>query len=107
MSDAQPRRSQDRGHNVPTVTEAAAQDDWAWFKGTKRHYRLRRTADGCWLIRRRAGGVLLRVRSETLPISLADDDLTLRPYWFVCAYPDLPAKRRATLIKEARQSERG
>ena len=90
----------------PSVTQADAQDDWAWFKGSRRRYRLRRTADGCSIIRRRRGGVLLRAWAPTLPISLPDTDESLRPYWFATAYPSLPAKRRASMITEARQREK-
>jgi hypothetical protein len=92
--------------SAPAVTLAEAQEDWAWFRGTRRRYRLRRTADGCWLIRRRAGGVLLRVRAPTLPIALPDNDEALRPFWFAAAWPELSADHRSELISEARKIER-
>jgi hypothetical protein len=99
--------SQNRGHDVPTVTPAEAQDDAGWFRGTRRRYRLRRTADGGgWIIRRRAGGILLRSWAPALPDALPDNDEALRPYWYLAAYPELPAAQRHALIQEARQQER-
>lgn len=110
MSDARAAGAspQDRGHDVPTVTEADAVGDGAWFSANRRRYRLRRAAEGGgWLIRRRRGLVMLRVWAPSLPASAPDNDESLRAFWFLAAYPDLPAKRRDTLIKEARQSEHG
>jgi hypothetical protein len=89
------------------VTLAEAQDDFCWFKGTRRRYRLRRTAGGGgWLIRRRTGRVMLRCWAPALPKAIPDNDEALRPYWFLAAWPELSAATRAELIKEAR-TERG
>jgi hypothetical protein len=93
---------------APVITDGEARDDWSWFGRGRRHYRLRRTTDGGgWIIRRRAGGVLLRVWTPSLPASLADSDEAIGPFWFSTAWPDLATGLRSKLIKRARQLERG
>jgi hypothetical protein len=96
----------DGGHIVPTVTDIEAGDDRDWFARTKRRYRLRRQGTSGSLIRRRTGQVYLRVWAAKLPAAMPHSDEALRPYWFLAAYPELPAAQRAELIKEARQLER-
>jgi hypothetical protein len=92
----------------PSVTLAETHDDWAWFGRGRRRYRVRRApCGGWWLVRRRSGGMYLRAWLAQLPPGLADDDKTIRPYWFLAAWPDLPATKRAELVKDVRKLERG
>ena len=90
----------------PPVTGAEAQDDFGWFKGTRRRYRLRRSGAGGWLIRRRAGRVYLRFWVPSLPGEIADNDEVIRPFWFTAAWPDLPAKQCSAMIIQSRQLEK-
>ena len=94
--------------SAPALTAAEAMDDQAWFGANRRRYRLRRAPEGGgWLIRRRRGLVLLRCWSPSVPAGAPDNDEALPPYWYLAAYPNLPARRRDALVKDARQSEHG
>jgi hypothetical protein len=88
---------------LPQVTAADALDDFAWFdRLANRKFRVRRTANLVWIIRRR-GQVFLRTVTHHLPVATVDTDAATAPLWFAAAYPDISlqkAQRRArTAIK--------
>jgi hypothetical protein len=92
---------------TPLVTDSAAGSDRAWFtKNPHRRYRLRNTDGTSWLIRRRAGGVLLRTAVTPHPRRIPDIDSALREAWFAAAMPYLSPIERAALVKQVRKSER-
>jgi hypothetical protein len=92
---------------VSAVTEAEAASDRAWFVDhPRRRYRLRRSASGVCLIRRRSGGVLLRTHADDLPRFVPDADTALRAAWIDAAWRDLSPMLRAALLKEIKKGER-
>jgi hypothetical protein len=90
----------------PAVTAADAADDRDWFAThPRRRYRARRAERGFWIVRRRAGGVFLRIWCVTIPKGLPDSDKALRPLWFDTAWPDLDPLERAELVRHAAREE--
>jgi hypothetical protein len=92
---------------VTAVTEAEAASDRAWFaQNPYRRYRIRRAGDDVWLIRRRAGGVLLRTRTANLPGYFPDTDTALRTAWVDTAWAGLTPSLRNELAKEIKKGEK-
>jgi hypothetical protein len=92
---------------MPAVTHADAIDDRDWFGSHKgRRYRVRRSAKGWWIVRKRTGGVMLRTWvAELPPGDLPDTDKALRPVWFDAAWGELTPLERAELVCAAVKSE--
>ena len=89
------------------VAERDAASDRDWFtENPARRYRLRAAGDVGWLIRRRAGGVLLRTPIAHPPRHIPDRDAALRETWFEAAMPFLSPIERAALVKQVKKSEK-
>jgi hypothetical protein len=90
----------------PALTHADTIDDRDWFSTHRgRRYRLRQSANGWWLVRRRAGGVLLRVWTPAMPPGVPDTDAALRPVWVDAAWGGLSPLDRAELVRQITKSE--
>ena len=90
-----------RRHPMSGVSAAEALDDCAWFdRHANRKFRIRRTDDLVWIIRRR-GHVFLRTVTHRLPVEIVDTDAAIAPLWFAAAFPDISLQKARRLARQA------